>query len=93
MQENNCLKLPRMSDHHWCKKIKLATFNIDLNFDYQMSLRNSKCRYSNNCLHFLKCAVPLKVCHINFPMGKMGKFPFPAAFSGQGISIRILMFG
>ncbi len=24
-----------------------------------MSLSNSKCWYSNNCLHFLKCAVPL----------------------------------
>ncbi len=24
-----------------------------------MSLSKSKCWYSNNCLHFLKCAVPL----------------------------------
>jgi hypothetical protein len=24
-----------------------------------MSLRYSKCLYSNNCIHFLKCAVPL----------------------------------
>jgi hypothetical protein len=24
-----------------------------------MSLNKSKCWYSNNCLHFLKCAVPL----------------------------------
>jgi hypothetical protein len=25
-----------------------------------MSLTKSKCWYSNNCLHFLKCAVPLQ---------------------------------
>jgi hypothetical protein len=25
-----------------------------------MSLSKSKCWYSNNCLHFLKCAVPLE---------------------------------
>jgi hypothetical protein len=25
-----------------------------------MSLSKSKCLYSNNCLHFLKCAVPYK---------------------------------
>ncbi len=24
-----------------------------------MSLSKSKCWYSNNCLHFLKCAVPI----------------------------------
>ncbi len=33
--------------------------NIDYNFDHQMSLSKSKCWYSNNCLHFLKCVVPL----------------------------------
>jgi len=33
--------------------------NIDQNFDHQMSLSKSKCWYSNNCLHFLKHAVPL----------------------------------
>jgi hypothetical protein len=32
---------------------------MDLNFDHQMSLSKSKCMYSNNCLHFLNCAVPL----------------------------------
>ncbi len=26
-----------------------------------MSLSKSKCWYSNNCLHFVKCAVPLTV--------------------------------
>ncbi len=25
-----------------------------------MSPSNSKCSYSNNCLHFLKCALPLQ---------------------------------
>ncbi len=33
--------------------------NIDLNFDHQMSLSKSKCWQSNNCLQYLKCAVPL----------------------------------
>jgi hypothetical protein len=33
--------------------------NIDQNFDHQMSLSKSKCWYSNNCLYFLKQAVPL----------------------------------
>ncbi len=32
---------------------------MDWNFDHQMSLSKSKCLYSNNCLHFLKCPVPL----------------------------------
>jgi hypothetical protein len=32
---------------------------MDLNFDNQISLSKSKCWYSNNCLHFLKRAVPL----------------------------------
>jgi len=32
---------------------------MDLNFDLQMSLSRGKCLYSNNCLHFLKHAVPL----------------------------------
>jgi hypothetical protein len=31
--------------------------NIDYNFDHQMSPCKSKCWYSNNCLHFLKCDV------------------------------------
>jgi hypothetical protein len=35
--------------------------NIDLNFDHQMSLSKSKCWCSNNCLHFLKRAVPLNI--------------------------------
>jgi hypothetical protein len=34
--------------------------NMDSNFDHQMSLSKSKCWYSNKCLDFLKCAVPLK---------------------------------
>jgi hypothetical protein len=33
--------------------------NIYYSFDHQVSLSKSKCWYSNNCLHFLKCAVPL----------------------------------
>ncbi len=36
--------------------------NIDYNFDHQMSLSKSKCWYSNNCLYFLKRAVPLFFC-------------------------------
>ena len=33
---------------------------MDLNFDHQMYLSKCKCWYSNNCLHFLKCAVPFR---------------------------------
>ncbi len=33
--------------------------NIEYNFDHQMSLSKSKILYSDNCLHFLKRAVPL----------------------------------
>jgi len=36
--------------------------NIDYNFNHQMSLSKSKCLYSNNCLQFLKRAVPLRNC-------------------------------
>jgi hypothetical protein len=57
MQENNCLKLPQMSSLDWCWKNE-QHLNIYYNFYHQMSLRKSKCWYSNNCLHFLKCAVP-----------------------------------
>jgi hypothetical protein len=33
--------------------------NIDWSFDHQMSQSKSKCWHSNDCLHFLKSAVPL----------------------------------
>ncbi len=56
MKENSCLKLPQMSNTG-VEKNELHS-NIDLSFDHQMSLCKSKCWYSNNCLHFLKCAVP-----------------------------------
>ncbi len=46
-----------MSNWLWCWKNEL-NLNIDQSFDHQMSLSKSKCWYSNNCLHFLKCAVP-----------------------------------
>ncbi len=37
---------------------------MDWNYDHQMSLSKSKCLYSNNCLHFLKRAVPsMRLCH------------------------------
>jgi hypothetical protein len=36
---------------------------IDLNFEYQMSLSKRKCWYFDNCLHFLKCGVPLSLKH------------------------------
>ncbi len=42
----------------WCLKNE-QHLNMDKNFDHQMSLSKSKCSYSNNCLHFLKYAVPL----------------------------------
>ncbi len=63
---------------HQCRKTTLITcqrclintgvekneqhLNIDQNFDHQMSLSQSKCWYSNNCLHLLKCAVLLVKC-------------------------------
>ena len=34
---------------------------MDMNIDHEMSLSKSKWWYSNNCLHFLKHAVPLKI--------------------------------
>jgi len=40
--------------------VEKVNINMDLNYDHQMSLSKSKCWYSNNCLHFLKCAVPLR---------------------------------
>jgi hypothetical protein len=51
MQDNNCLRLPQMSNKHWCWKNE-QYLNIDFNFDHQMSLSKSKWLYSNNCLHF-----------------------------------------
>ncbi len=46
------LKLPQMSNKHWCWKNE-QHLNIDCcNFDHQMSLSKIKCCYSNNCLHF-----------------------------------------
>ncbi len=59
MQENSSLKLPQISNQPWCLKNE-QHLNMDYNFEYQMSLNKSKCLYSNNCLHFLKHAVPLK---------------------------------
>ncbi len=37
-----------------------------------MSLSKSKCWYSNNCLHFLKCAVPLKTSQQMFKVANGG---------------------
>ncbi len=63
MQENSCLKLPQISNQLWCLKNEqhLNNINMDQNFEHQMSLSKSKCLYSNNCLCFLKCAVPLRL--------------------------------
>ncbi len=36
-----------------------------------MSLRMSKCWYSNNCLHFLNCVVPLEPLDVSY--GKVNK--------------------
>jgi hypothetical protein len=56
--ENSCLKLPQISNQLWRLKIE-RHLNMDYNFDHQMSLSKSKRLYSNNCLCFLKLAVPL----------------------------------
>jgi hypothetical protein len=34
------------------EKIKMNNIKYRLNFNHEMSLSNSKCRYSNVCLHF-----------------------------------------
>ncbi len=62
MQENSCLKLPQISNQLWCLKNEL-NLNMDFSFDHQMSLRKSKCLYSNNCLCFLRHAVPFAMSH------------------------------
>ena len=64
---NNCLKLPQMSNKHWCWKNE-QHLNINDNFDHQMSLSKSKCWYSNNCLHFSKRTVPLRDTKKQWPM-------------------------
>jgi hypothetical protein len=38
---------------------------MDSNYDPQMYLSKSKCWYSNNCLHFLKHAVPFIIGHFS----------------------------
>ncbi len=58
MHENNCLKLPQMSNWHWYLKNELP-LNIGYNFDQEMSLSKIKCWNSNNWLNFLKRPVPL----------------------------------
>ncbi len=60
MQENNYLKLPQMSNKHWCWKNE-QHLNIEYNFYHQMSLSNSNCWYWNNCLDFLKRAGPFEL--------------------------------
>ncbi len=40
--------------------------NINQNFDHPMSLSKSKCWYSNNCLHFVKCTQFHCQCRITF---------------------------
>jgi hypothetical protein len=59
MQENSCLKLPQISKSTLVLK-KWTTFKYGLHFDHHISPSQSKCWYSNKCLHFLKRAVPLR---------------------------------
>ncbi len=68
MQKNNILELPQMSNLQWCWKNEQHLY-VDQSFDHQMSLGKSKCQYSNNCLHFLKYAVPLEPLHFTFNYG------------------------
>ncbi len=42
-----------MSNWHWCWKNE-QHLDIDFNFYLQVYLSKTKCRYSNNCLHFFK---------------------------------------
>jgi hypothetical protein len=49
--------------------------NIDQNFDHKMSLGQSKCWYSNNCLHFFKACSSIEL----FPSLCLSYFDF---FSG-----------
>jgi hypothetical protein len=69
--------------------------NIDYIFDHQMSLCKGKCWYSNNCLQFLKHAVPLvlaididsiqnrllKVCYVPATSACVNKLLFAAAIN------------
>ena len=66
-----------ISDRHRCRKTTVLSchrcliktgvkkneqhLNIDYNFNHQICLSKSKCLYSNNCLQFLKRAVPFTV--------------------------------
>jgi len=60
---HQCRKPTVLSCHIYLIKTGVKNeqhFNMDYNFDHQMSPSKSKCWYSNNCLQFLKRAVPLK---------------------------------
>jgi hypothetical protein len=70
-----------MSNLHWCW-INEQHLNIDKIFDHQMSLSKSKCWYSNNCLHFVKRAVPLVTVAGIFCQWKCVKTP-----NGQILSL------
>ncbi len=58
---HQCRKTTVLSCHR-CQintGVEKNELNMDLNFDHQMSLSKSKSWFSNNCLQFLKRAVPL----------------------------------
>ncbi len=59
MQENNCLKLPQISNEHCCWKMSNIIYRLEL--WPPESLSKSKCWYSNTCLYFLKHAFPLNI--------------------------------
>jgi hypothetical protein len=63
IEQHICRKTTLLSCHRCLintgvEKIEQHLNIIDLNFDREMSLSKSKCWYSKNSLHFLKCAVP-----------------------------------
>ncbi len=57
-----------------------------------MYLSNSNCWYSNNCLHFFKKSV-LFYWEVIEWIQSYAQIIFPAGFAGQGVSMRILLFG
>ncbi len=64
IQENNCLRLPRMFNFIKCWKNRQHR-NEDRNFDHQMSLRKRKFWYSNNgTVHFTKCKQLFEYQHL-----------------------------
>jgi hypothetical protein len=60
MNKTTVLSCHRYLINTGVEKILQLNIYIYNNIEHQMSVSKSKCWYSSNCSHFLKCAVPLK---------------------------------